>query len=124
MEHSRTTHNISRRVLGAAAWTMLVLVVLGTVEYLPAIEARISGPDAIPAWQVLGKGIALVGLLTWPCLWVSALWHAVTDVRERVLPKPVLIIMIAVGNFVAAFFYYFLYVLWRPNAGSSTEVNN
>lgn len=105
---------VARRVLAYACWLMVVWIVIGYLTMVPAIDRRITAAEG----SAIGReilGVLLVAvLLTALVIWGAALWHATIDREPHLVPRGMLIAILMLGNFVAGFFYYFLFVHWLP----------
>jgi len=107
------THR-ARQVLSVAAWAMLGWVALGYVSTIPAVDRWLTVFERTGVGRV-SEGLFLVVLgLTGITLWVAAIWEALTSMPKGSVRRPFLLVVLVAGNFVAAFFYYFLHVFWRP----------
>lgn len=104
----------ARKVLSYAAWAMLLWVVVGYLSTVPAIDAALTAAEVIPAVRVAVGAFLIVVLVTALTLWGAALWHAISDPQRHLLPRVPLILLLTFGNFVAAFFYYFVFVRRLP----------
>jgi drug/metabolite transporter (DMT)-like permease len=94
---------VARTILAICAWMTLGLVV----------AVGILGPD--PGFAAL---IRVPGAILVICLWGAAIWHEWLDSRRRNVPKWLVLLLLVFGNFVAAFLYYFLFVLWRKHSST------
>jgi amino acid transporter len=104
----------ARRTLAVASWTLLALVLIGFMISAPMIEQWL---DALPKDGLLHFGVSRLPLLAGAAAiaaWISALVHAASEDPPRRLPRWGLVVILIVGNFVASFFYYFLWARRRP----------
>lgn len=103
----------------ATAWAMVVIVVLGYVSLIPAFAGKI---DAI---QATAPGRALIGAALVFCaldaivMWGAAMWYAWSKGPDGALPRGARVALLMVGNFVFAFFYYFIVVAREHKAAAS-----
>lgn len=100
---------VAAKVLAICAWLTLML----------AIAVGIIGAD-----PTLSRLIRVPGAVLVVFLWGAALWHEWLDPRRRSVPQWAVLLLLVLGNFVAAFFYYFLFVLWRTPSGSRESSSN
>jgi hypothetical protein len=107
---------MERKLLKISAWAMLGAVAIGYVSTVPAVNAYLDELQA----STLGKWlISLVLLLVAAdalLLWISAVSYAWASRTARGLPRWPVVVVLVIGNFVSAFFYYFLFVA-RERAG-------
>lgn len=110
----------ARRVLAVSAWTIALVVVIGGFASLGAVARRI---ESAPAGSVLrvGEGVILtVTGLAVVLAWISSVTHALLNRRFVGAKRLVVAVVLILSNFVGAFFYYFLYVIWTPRTVSPT----
>jgi hypothetical protein len=101
-----------RQVVQISAWSTLVLIgallVMGSV---PQLRAVYNGPW-LEGWPLKVLVAALVvSVIT---LWVGAVVHAAVATREGGVPRPILVALLIVGQFIGGLLYYFAYLRWQP----------
>jgi hypothetical protein len=98
--------NRVRRTLAWSASAVLIAIVASYLSLIPTVDAAIDTLGA--AGRILvGIVLALFLMAALTC-WTAAVRHAL------LLGRRGLAIGLLVTNFVGGFFYYFLYVAWRP----------
>jgi hypothetical protein len=114
---------LRRRILAIASWAILALVIVGLVATIPEVDSTILAAPPGSLLEIAGKGIAMLGGISLLLAWAAALWDAIENPHFRSEGQKVAIVMaLAVGNAIAAFFYYFTYVVWLAEADSSEQV--
>ena len=106
---------IVRRVFSASAWAMLAWVVVGMISTVPDVDKKLTAIDANPAVHMSVIAFLIIVLLTALSLWASAIWYTalVTRGNRNETTRRLILALLILGNWVAAFFYYFAYVHWR-----------
>jgi hypothetical protein len=106
-------------MLGIAAWLMLAWIAIGYVTALSAVDSWLLWIEGTR----FGKGLIATAILLMGAsavfLWIAAL-RVAAERTERGSPgRFALFGVLILGNVVAAFFYYFLHVLWERVEPSS-----
>jgi hypothetical protein len=106
----------ARRLLATSAWLMVVWVAVGYVSTIPAVDRFLSATEHTSKGAALEQvGLSLL-VLTGLVMWGAAVRHAWLKQQDRAHARFVwLITLLVVGSFVASFFYYFAWVMWRPD---------
>lgn len=99
----------ARRTLAWSASGVLIAIVAGYLTLIPTVDASIDTFGA--ASRVLVAVVLALFLMAALTCWAAAVSHAL------LLGRRGLAIVLLVTNFVGGFFYYFLYVAWRPSLG-------
>ena len=94
----------------ASAWGMLAIIVLGYVSLIPALDGRIVLARSTLVGRVVIGTFLILCALDAVVLWGTALWYAWDKGPNGSLPRVVRIAFLLIGNFVFAFFYYFVVV--------------
>ena len=118
-----TPEGIARRVVAAAAWFMLGLLVFAFISAsIPGIGAALETPGSVGIVAI--KGLTLVIGIVLLTGWGAAIWHAAVNPGFRSAgQRAVVIALIVVGTPASLFFYYFGYLLWAsPNVHSRAAV--
>ncbi len=100
---------MTKSVMRATAWGVLVATIAGYVTLIPSISQRLDSLEKSP-W---GHGVVVFLLFAFLCdalaLWASAVWYAWRRNRDAdAAMYPV--VVLALTNFVGALFYYFFFV--------------
>ena len=108
-----TNERRATRLLAAGSWTMVALFGLLFVGALiPSFGNAMSTKTArFDSW--LGALSGLCVMFAFISAWVGALWHAVAHhgfVSEA--QRVTVIVILIIGNLLAALCYYFGYVRW------------
>ena len=104
----------AREILAVGSWLLLAAVALSVSLSVAGLDFERNGPDS--ALGMIAQNIVLgVVALAMIMAWIGAVWHFwITRPKARHSTAFALLVL---GNFVAAFFYYFLHVLWRRGPG-------
>jgi hypothetical protein len=109
------------RVLRLTAWVILAAAVLSFVAATASVQEWLREMDERPAFYavhtVMPNGIALTMIVAW----ASALWYAVIDPRDHLLPKWFIVVLLILSNAIGAFFYYFLFVCWQEDPARTVQ---
>lgn len=111
----------ARRVLAYASRVMAVFVLIGYLTTIPPIDRMITGAEAMPILRVMMWVFFVIVLLTAALLWSAALWYAIVDPKSHAVPRGLIVALLIFGNFVAAFFYYFLFVRWQRDRAARSQ---
>ena len=113
-----TAEQRSRKLLGIAAWVLLAAVALGLLTSIPTLDVAIGRASRTTFVTLLMAAIFTVVGAAAIAAWIGAVWHARVTHLSSTTGRSALLALLILGNFVAAFFYYFGYVYWtRPHAG-------
>ena len=93
------------KILRVAAWSMLLLVMVGYMTEIPPIDQWLEKSFA---GQAATKVILLAAFLDMMALWFSAVWYAWRRCKDRNGPFWAVFALL-LTNFVGGFFYYFLF---------------
>lgn len=95
----------ARALLKASCAVMIAAVLVAAL--LPSqSDGAIAGP--------LGVTTAVIGGSAMIVAWVAALWHAGTLAPwKAAVPRWIVVVVLAFGTGVAAFFYYVLFAHWH-----------
>jgi hypothetical protein len=105
----------ARRLLAVCAWALLGWVAIGYTSTIPLIDCWLTATEAGGVGRVAVTGVLCLFALTAFVLWYAAVRYAwLRHPDKGRAPVIWLIAWLIVGNIVAAFFYYFLSVVWRP----------
>jgi hypothetical protein len=108
---------IAARILAAAGWVLLGMLILGLASTLPGIKGWLARMDRDPLFAARHDlGTRIVGIAG-VAAWAAAVWYAIRDPERHLLPKPLIVFLLLFSNFVGAFIYYFLFVFWRHRGG-------
>jgi len=111
-----TAEQRARKLLGSGAWVLLAAVALGCLTSIPTVEAAIDRASGAFFVRLVIAGILTVVGAAAIATWAGALWHARVTKHSSTVRRWGLFALLAFGNFVAGFFYYFGYVYWaRPS---------
>lgn len=105
--------NNALSVLSVSAWATLGMVALGGILSISTIAEAIQAARPGTVLHIASTAVPAAAAVILFVLWGSALWYAWNDHSQRSMPRGLLIALLLIGNFVAAFFYYFVFVLWR-----------
>lgn len=115
---SRAMSSIERRaryVLAVTSWVMLSVVVVIIGASMAGLDLAKTPEPAATSVRAFGKILGGVGGFALLVAWASALWHATVHRFYSSGQRATVLAVLIFGNGVAAFFYYFTYVLWLPN---------
>lgn len=107
---SGSNHALS--IMSVSAWATLGMVVLGGILSIPTIAAPMQAARPGTLLHIASTAVSAAAAVILFVLWGSALWYAWNDRSQKSMPRSLLIVLLLIGNFVAAFFYYFGFVLW------------
>jgi hypothetical protein len=108
--------NRARRLLAIGAWTMLGWVVIGFIITIPSVDRALLQIEEMP-WSAPVITLAFLSLgITGVVLWYAAVRLAILTKQGSSAKRFAMIVILLVGNFVSAFFYYFAYVLWHSSS--------
>ena len=91
---------------------MLAILIGATLVAVPAIDARFQQPWALSVRYHAPQIAAPLAL----GLWAATLWHATVVPGRRLLHRGLVLAVLVIGNIIAAFLYYFLYLHWVRGA--------
>jgi len=113
----------ARHVLAIASFAILAVVALGLLEaFIPAFGALMQSAQGTFGY-VATKSLTALMALSVLVAWGAALYHASTWTPwPLAAPRWIVIMLLVLGNAVAAIVYYFLALHWRaPGAAESAS---
>lgn len=109
----------AHRLLAAASWTTVLLIILGYVDSIAAVDQWLTAAEAHPIvrWGVVA--LLLMAAATVLLVWWAAVWYAILDPAQHRIPRPMVIGLLVIGGFAAGLAYYFFVVHRRPPVGEA-----